>query len=372
MPLQRGPFHETHAQPGERKCPAEFRTGTLRSEGARSDRRLNTASQGPGLALKPPVAATLPTPPSDAYGPPITNRWPVLCHAEVLSISAPVLDRFGSEIVALRRLARFRRAVDLIALGTSRPGHEIVALVEPELGNGPFHIVVRRLPPPSHPGSGQRSRDVPAWKTPMDLRIGHWSLTITARTTVWDPRPRWEDLRISEIALQQLGSLVTTAPQSAPHRQARAAAQALDSSLTQLVAALGRPTTGGSPDVAAISSAAGRMAGLGVGLTPSGDDVLAGIMLAMWAGHHPHRQPLCRAITQAAYPLTTSLSRAFLYAASEGLADERWHRLLDTLGLGPDGNLKRAVTDVLAHGATSGFDMLHGFIRGYEAVRRSL
>ena len=100
MPRQRGPFHETHAQPGERKYPAEFRTGTLRSEGARSDRRLNAASQGPVLALRPPVAGTLHTAPSDVYGPPIANRWPVFCHAEVLSISAPVLDRFGSEIVA--------------------------------------------------------------------------------------------------------------------------------------------------------------------------------------------------------------------------------------------------------------------------------
>jgi hypothetical protein len=69
-----------------------------------------------------------------------------------------------------------------------------------------------------------------------------------------------------------------------------------------------------------------------------------------------------RWICHAAAPRTTSLSRAFLRAAADRMADERWHTLLGALKSADPQSVEQAFHAVVAYGATSGLDMLAGFL----------
>jgi hypothetical protein len=169
------------------------------------------------------------------------------------------------------------------------------------------------------------------------------------------------------------------------------------------------------------------MCGLGPGLTPAGDDWLAGWLLAGWleapwaeampgaltdagpdgfgpAGAllHPERRERLRempctdcrtenepsatagrstglgaaearsVVLAAAETRTTTISRAFLACAAEGEADAGWHDLLAALAWDaasrrlPNGRspLGLAASAVVSHGATSGAAMLAGFLTG--------
>jgi hypothetical protein len=59
---------------------------------------------------------------------------------------------------------------------------------------------------------------------------------------------------------------------------------------------------------------------------------------------------------------TTRLSRAFLEAARDGLADERWHSLLGALAGASAAEFGGAAGAVFAFGATSGLDAVAGFL----------
>jgi hypothetical protein len=117
---------------------------------------------------------------------------------------------------------------------------------------------------------------------------------------------------------------------------------------------------GWTGDVDALRQGARRLAGLGGGLTPAGDDFLAGAMLRAWLAH-PAPEAFCRPIVDVAAPRTTALSAAFLRAAARGECSAAWHALLAALAGGGPAPLDEAVCGVLAHGHASGADMLAGF-----------
>jgi hypothetical protein len=120
-------------------------------------------------------------------------------------------------------------------------------------------------------------------------------------------------------------------------------------------------------DLAYLQHQAVQLAGLGAGLTPSGDDFLCGVMLWAWLSL-PQPDPFCRTLAKIAASRTTVLSGAFLRAAAEGQCDARWHRLLHVLATGAEDELEGAARAILAHGATSGADTLAGFLWLGEAV----
>ena len=103
------------------------------------------------------------------------------------------------------------------------------------------------------------------------------------------------------------------------------------------------------------------LAGLGRGLTPAGDDFLTGLMLWAWLSHSDP-DSFCRSLLDVAAPRTTTLSAAFLRAATLGECSVSWHNLLAALSEGRDVEITTAVQKVLAHGATSGADTLAGFL----------
>jgi hypothetical protein len=84
-------------------------------------------------------------------------------------------------------------------------------------------------------------------------------------------------------------------------------------------------------------------------------------MIRAWLAH-PNPQPFCQAVFDAAAPRTNRLSVAFLRAAARGECNIAWHHLLDALQNGPQEELLEATLAIIAHGHTSGADMLAGFL----------
>lgn len=102
--------------------------------------------------------------------------------------------------------------------------------------------------------------------------------------------------------------------------------------------------------------------GLGPGLTPAGDDLLAGLLVGL-AGRPDLRDPLAAAVDRLAPGRTTWLSAALLRLAGEGLAAPVVVAVADALaGYGADDALESAVPALLRVGATSGTALAYGLL----------
>lgn len=196
---------------------------------------------------------------------------------------------------------------------------------------------------------------------------------------VWDPKPPWQQLRETRrhrrrhlVALaDQLqregpaGGLASLAPSSGRPSERAVAAGTFDEwvvaaaapAILRLGKALGRW------DDRLAREAAADLAGLGGGLTPSGDDFLVGIMHGLWttlpAGEAATQS---RVLAEASAPRTNLLSASLLRAAARGETSGSWHRLFDALLRGEWQALETAASQLLRVGHTSGADSLAGFI----------
>jgi hypothetical protein len=114
----------------------------------------------------------------------------------------------------------------------------------------------------------------------------------------------------------------------------------------------------------AMLALAERLCGRGAGLTPSGDDFLAGWMAAGWllSGPQPAFLALCQQICEIAHRRTHALSQCWLAYAAEGDVAMPVGELLAALATPDQARLERAARGLLALGATSGFDLLQGIL----------
>lgn len=111
--------------------------------------------------------------------------------------------------------------------------------------------------------------------------------------------------------------------------------------------------------------AVARLLGRGPGLTPTGDDVLAGALVALVAMGAPAAGPLSDAVLAAAPSATTTVSAALLTHAARGECIPQLAELLDAIAVdGPDNPsaLPRAAGALLAVGHCSGAGLLHGVL----------
>lgn len=118
-------------------------------------------------------------------------------------------------------------------------------------------------------------------------------------------------------------------------------------------------------DVAAARPRAGVVDGLlgaGPGLTPAGDDVLAGYLVGGWC-FGLDLGPLRAAVLEAAPTRTTDLSAALLRCASRGESIPQVDGLVRALtGDGPDATLEAALTALLEVGHSSGAALATGVL----------
>jgi len=118
--------------------------------------------------------------------------------------------------------------------------------------------------------------------------------------------------------------------------------------------------------------AAKKLAGLGQGLTPAGDDFILGAVLAAWIIHPPEvASVIAEEITNVVAPLTTSLSAAWLRSAGRGEAGILWHNFFDAL-LDPISDLQAPTDKILSVGETSGADALAGFFGVMSAFKERI
>ena len=238
--------------------------------------------------------------------------------------------------------SRYRRVVNLLL-----PGDRLVALASSELDDAPWTV------------------RIPRWEE-LSPRIGA-KVLLTARTLhlgpgvdvrldperAWSPRPA----DLSSLTVEELDRASRTLRAAVPEPTTpfgRAGADLLtrgvDTLRTALVAQVGAQET---------SDAVGRLVGLGEGLTPSGDDVLVGLVLvAAQPGTHLGSQlPSLRDAVEQHAERTTLLSATTLRAAARGRARQSLHDLVGGL---VDGTSPAAIDRVLAIGHSSGGDLLRG------------
>jgi hypothetical protein len=108
-----------------------------------------------------------------------------------------------------------------------------------------------------------------------------------------------------------------------------------------------------------------RLLGRGPGLTPSGDDVLAGYLVGAAAYGLPADE-LRALVHSQAHRRTTTLSAALLRHAALGEAIPQVAGLLDALGGGR--GLDRALAELLAVGHTSGAALAGGVLAAADAA----
>lgn len=234
------------------------------------------------------------------------------------------------------------------------PDGDLAALVAPRLGAGPFNMVLDGWPP----GLLDLTPGMRADCSPSTLHIGAWRIDLTAASR-WQPQPDWALLAQAPALAAGIAALqrwLLTGPAWPLTRQLdRLTAHALQ---TRVEAVLQAPVN---------SIQAGALAaliGLGPGLTPVGDDWLAGWLLrwrldaALLAG-----APTAPPLRLADLTRTTQLSQAFLRAAWAGWVDEPWQALLAALARNEASAMQRQAQQIMQHGATSGCAMLSGFLR---------
>ncbi len=117
-------------------------------------------------------------------------------------------------------------------------------------------------------------------------------------------------------------------------------------------------------DLHAFEAAALRVLGLGHGLTPSGDDLLGGILFTLAyapiAAWHSAVPGLHARIRCAAESATNPISAALLDDLMHGSSYRALHDVLDTFQAGEQRSITDAVYRLVRLGSSSGGDMLAG------------
>lgn len=214
---------------------------------------------------------------------------------------------------------------------------DVLSIVTSQIGNGPFNLVI------DADRMFSRYLDV---RSPISVRsgsldLGDLKIRVDA-SQLWCPQPDWHSLYVKRYEiLNQLQQLPITKHQS------------LISNLTAALA---------NANISMAKTAASQLAGLGIGLTPAGDDYILGAAMAAWI-IHPKKdaEKLAKEITKIAAPLTTSLSASWLRAVGRGEAGVLWHHLFDALFHARDTNVQFYLARLLSVGETSGADALAGF-----------
>jgi Protein of unknown function (DUF2877) len=122
-------------------------------------------------------------------------------------------------------------------------------------------------------------------------------------------------------------------------------------------------------DLDAALRTAGRLVGLGPGLTPAGDDVMAGTIAGLVLLGHPAAERFAAGVYALAAGRTTELSRALLRHAACGRVSGEFSAVLHALvGERP---LAPALAGLLATGSTSGRALALGLCTAIDLVDRT-
>ena len=254
---------------------------------------------------------------------------------------------------------------------------EVYAVVQQPLGNGPLSLVIPPLSDDPLTGLTEGSL---VTSTGANLMVGEDLAVGLEQATLWDPKS-YPALGANPEALSRcLAAVYQTATTRSPEQSlARLLPHLNDEDLPKPLRAVGHfprsqaliaglTESLGQRNRRSLKVVTSSLAGLGPGLTPSGDDFLAGLLLAL-ALTQEHRvdaglTEIADLLVETAAPRTHEISAAYLRAAHAGEANERWHGLIKALSAGNSTEAAAAAETVMTFGETSGADMLAGFLVG--------
>jgi len=126
-----------------------------------------------------------------------------------------------------------------------------------------------------------------------------------------------------------------------------------------LAKALGEPRVPTDPDLSSLKG----LLGLGPGLTPSGDDLLGGIMLALKAlNKRALLKTFSRAVLHAMDEQVNPISAAHLRASMDGTGCAAVHGVINRILSGKREKWPERLNEIDGLGHTSGWDMLTGIV----------
>ena len=251
----------------------------------------------------------------------------------------------------LRVAAVFERSFYLEAAGA------FACLGGPEIGLGPLNGTLDTPGGMNWPASGLRV-GMRCARSPGAIHLGgRFTLALGAARS-WRPaaapdRPDPAAVRSVLDRVQVAGPKPSALDGLTAGREATAAAA------RWLARVFGSPAAGVGDDCGWVS----RLVGLGPGLTPSGDDYLGGIMLALHGLDRPEAvgrlATLCLPLAASA---SNAISRAHLAAAAEGEGGAALHSLLNDMLRGDCARLGARLAEVGRIGQVSGWDGLAGIL----------
>jgi len=306
-------------------------------------------------------------------------------------------------------------AVSLIAIDYSRPIQPIF-LHEPRVGtvHSVFNKVTNitfdetllsllsdelpRMPNSVRLRSVVADKLLPNLKPGMEVCVGSYTLVIPtcnfsfhlSRTPLWEPRPDVNSYQWNRETVAQHTRLLTQFLAKKQHQGGLAPLVGplfLEQPLQETpLSRMAMPNlrllaqASWRQNIEGIEEATRGLAGLGPGLTPSGDDVLGGFAAIMallstqLSADSISRKHIASKIAAVAKPRTTKLSGILLEFASLGEVSEQFGMLLLTLMLPAEefGTVLRAADRVLAFGASSGSDTLLGMVLGLRALESEI
>lgn len=242
----------------------------------------------------------------------------------------------------------------------------IICLVDASLGNGPLNITLPREAMNALAGlpvgaCGTISDDSIRWNAQWHISCADspvWRPDIRAGLAPAIDSGKWRSIidMASRMAPPESFFHVAyengTPPVNVWMRAARPRVAALTGWLHDLQ---------GAPPVQALL-------GLGGGLTPSGDDLIGGILLALHAaGQRNALEKIAAAVRAAPPESTTVLSRDLLNAACRGIGHEILHGMMAAIENGFMPEIRRSMEKVSSIGHSSGWDSLAGILIGWSA-----
>ena len=280
----------------------------------------------------------------------------------------------------------FRHAVNFT------DGRRLITLVTPDVGAGPVNIVVgdltsfdrelvpgfpRTPTPPSQdrvqfkPSSGCACPDTAPRSSTRSLRVDRYSIVFANR-------------RLLLSATQSYGSLLHIEKETsrgvfrtnlkiveeilAVESHPKSLAFLLDARRERhFRTAFDRAFVAHMKDGTArmfTASGARKLAGCGLGLTPSGDDFIAGMLIGLNVVRlltGQSRRTLAKRLLAAAEG-DNLLSNSFLELAHDGRVTEHMQAFVSALSRSPSAELALKTRRIMAAGETSGADLLTGFV----------
>ena len=235
-----------------------------------------------------------------------------------------------------RVLATFRKALYIGSNGG------LVILVSPEVPSGPLHVVLDRPPP-----AVERNASILA--SPDCLVVDGCGIALS-EMRVWEgPLPPPERIRaVASMAGETVRPLAEASALHQPPYRCRV------------------DRAGERAQLGDFEGAFRLLAGLGPGLTPAGDDVLAGLVFMSRALWGMESEP--GLVSLVATAETSEPSHSFLAWAARGQSIAPAHDLVVSQAAGDLAGAALAAERLQTHGASSGADFALGLLWGVEAL----